>query len=381
MRIVHLGISDLPVLYPRGGAIVRQMVEIAKAQAARGHQVVLYSADERASRVEHHGVEVRSVVCRRSMPLRDIEYARQAVHELLAEPVDILHFHCLPEGTALAGAIPAKKFLSFNYFIFRRGKRTPLFWWYRKTIRKYSCLLPISEYCMRGFKEYWRPAGVAVRVVYNGVNLEQFAPDRAGGDARRHELGIGEDELVVLYVGRVCEQKGSDVLIQAFEDLKARMKNVRLVVAGPHAQFGNEGESDLTRRIQKVGGLYLGAIDEGQLSSIYNMADVFVMPTRRLEMFGMAALEAQACGKPVVASDHGGLREVVSPQSGLLFPVGDPEALTDCLARLLEDRELRRTKAEAARHNALRFGWGKIVEDLDAIYQATPEVVAGVGAS
>jgi glycosyltransferase involved in cell wall biosynthesis len=381
MKIVHLGISDLPVLYPRGGAIVRQMLEIAKAQAARGHEVVLYSADERASRVEHHGVEIRSIVCRRSMPLRDIEFTRKAVQELRAEPVDILHFHCLPEGTALARAIPAKKFLSFNYFIFRRGKRTPLFWWYRKMIGKYSCLLPISEYCMRGFKEYWRPLSVAVRVVYNGVNLAQFSPDPTAGDTRRHGMGIGDDERVVLYVGRVCEQKGSDVLIQAFERLQARVKNVRLVVAGPHDRFGNEGESDLTRRIRDIGGLYLGAIDESLLPSTYNMADVFVMPTRRLEMFGMAALEAQACGKPVVASDHGGLPEVVSPQSGLLFPVGDVAALTECLARLLEDRDLRRTKAVAARHHALRFGWNNIAADLDAIYQATPESVACARAS
>jgi glycosyltransferase involved in cell wall biosynthesis len=381
MRIVHLGISDLPVLYARGGAMVRQMVELAKAQAARGHEVVLYSADERASRVDHHGVEIRSIACRWSMPFRDIEYTRKAIKELLTERPDILHFHSISEGAALASAIPAKKFLSFNYFIFRRGKKTPLFWWYRKWLKEFSCLLPISEYCMHGFEEYWGPNGVPVRVVYNGVNLEQFTPDRSAGEARRHALGIKEGSRVVLYVGRVCEQKGTDILLRAFESLKARMSDVRLVVAGPNGQFGNYSESDLTRRIREVGGLYLGAVEECLLSSIYNLADVFVMPTRSLEMFGMAALEAQACGKPVVCSDHGGLREVVSPQSGLFFPVGDSAALTECLVRLLGDRDLCRAKAAAARNNALRFGWNNIAEDIDAIYHAAPEVLAATGAS
>jgi glycosyltransferase involved in cell wall biosynthesis len=144
MRIVHLGISDLPVLYPRGGAMVRQMLELAKAQAARGHEVILYSTDKVGKREDHHGVEIRSIVCRLPMPFRDIEYTRRAIKELRTERPDILHFHSISEGAVLASAIPAKKFLSFNYFIFRRGKKTPLFWLYRKWLREFSCLLPIS---------------------------------------------------------------------------------------------------------------------------------------------------------------------------------------------------------------------------------------------
>ena len=72
--------------------------------------------------------------------------------------------------------------------------------------------------------------------------------------------------------------------------------------------------SDLTRRISEVGGIYLGPVQEKDLAATYNLCDVFVMPTRSIEMFGMAALEAQACGKPVVCSQHGGLPEVISPE-------------------------------------------------------------------
>ena len=363
MTIVHLGPSVLPISYPLGGAVQRRMLEMAKAQSARGEKVIIYSADSEFSRTNCDGVEIRSIVCRRRMPFRDFEYMRKALQEVRSEPVDVLHFHNLPEGAAYSKAIRAKKFLSFDYFIFRRGKKTPLFWWYRRALREFSWLLPVSEYCLRGYQAYWGSNGVPIRILYNGVNLEQFSPDPASGMAMRRGLGIGK-ERVILYVGRVCHQKGTDLLINGFQHLKRTVTNVSLVVAGPAEQFGNSNHTELTRRISEVGGLYLGPVQERDLAATYNLCDVFVMPTRSIEMFGMAALEAQACGKPVVCSDHGGLREVISPKSGLFFPVGDTERLAESLRQLLEDADLYKSKSEASRPNALRFAWPQIVEHL-----------------
>jgi glycosyltransferase involved in cell wall biosynthesis len=363
VTIVHLGPSVLPVSYPLGGAVHRRMFEIAKAQSARGEKVIIYSADSEPSRTDSHGVEIRSIACRHRMPFRDFEYLRKALWELRSERVDLLHFHNLPEGAAYSKTIRAKKLLSFDYFIFRRGKKTPLFWWYRNALRKFSLLLPVSEYCLRGYQAYWGTNGVAIRILHNGVNLEQFSPDPASGLARKHALGI-EKERVILYVGRVCQQKGTDILLDAFEHLKQRAANVSLVVAGPAKQFGNTSHTELTRRISEVGGLYLGPVHEKDLAATYNLCDVFVMPTRSVEMFGMAALEAQACGKPVVCSNHGGLPEVVSPRSGLFFPVGSAESLAKSLGELLEDANLYKSKTEASRPNALRFSWSRIVEQL-----------------
>jgi glycosyltransferase involved in cell wall biosynthesis len=138
-------------------------------------------------------------------------------------------------------------------------------------------------------------------------------------------------------------------------------------VAGPADQFGNTSHSELTRRISEVGGLYLGPVQEKDLAATYNLCDVFVMPTRSVEMFGMAALEAQACGKPVVCSNHGGLPEVISPKSGLFFPVGNAERLAESLRQLLQDANLYKSKAEASRPNALRFAWPRIVDRLEYI--------------
>jgi glycosyltransferase involved in cell wall biosynthesis len=368
MIIVHFGPAALPVTYSRGGAIQRRMLEIAKLQAARGHKVILYSADANRARKVFDGIEIRSITCRRSnIYLRDIEYLVGALRELRDEHVDVCHFHSLPEGAALSGGICGVKVLSYDYFIFRRGKNTPLFWWYRNALQKFARLLPVSEYCRIGSQEYWGLEPGRFRVMHNGVNLEQFSPKPDRGLAKRRALNIG-DERVILYVGRVCEQKGTDLLIEAYLRLRQEFPSVRLVVAGPADEFGKAGETTLTRRIAKSGGLYLGAVEERELSSVYNLADIFVMPTRSIEMFGMAAVEAQACGKPVVASRDGGLPEVISEKSGRFFETGNPVALADQLSLLLKNRELCSSLASTARENASQFSWSRIADQLELAY-------------
>ena len=87
-------------------------------------------------------------------------------------------------------------------------------------------------------------------------------------------------------------------------------------------------------------------------------------------MFGMAALEAQACGKPVISSEHGGLPEVISTESGLFFRTGRADALEACLRRCLADDELRWSMAEMARKNASRFAWPLLARRVEEIYRS-----------
>jgi glycosyltransferase involved in cell wall biosynthesis len=376
--IVHIGPATLPVTHSRGGAIERRMLELARAQVRRGHRVVVYSADPAGGQATIDGVELRQIPLRYPAALRSVELTRAALREL-SNPrlapnttartwgTNVLHFHSVPEGAFLARRIPAVKFLSYDDFRFRRGRATPLFWPYRRMLRQFDGLLPVSEHCRRESHAYWKLDAASAQVVPNGVNLNQFAPDPASVATMRHSLGLG-GAPVILYVGRVCHQKGTDVLLDAYSVLQSRIPAVRLVVAGPALRFGNPERSDLTSQLESRGGIYMGAVEEAALSSIYNLCDVFVMPTRRDEMFGMAALEAQACGKPVVCSRLGGLPETISESSGMFFPAGDPGALAQCLHTLIEDRLLYCRLSAAARTNAAMFAWDAIAAECDRVY-------------
>ena len=373
MTIVHIGPSNLPILYPLGGATERRMRETAARQAAAGKRVVIYSADERSYTAEYQGAEVRSIACGRRGVLRAAEFMAKSLRDVRRLQPDVIHFHTLAEGAAFtrmfAGGCGAKTVLSFDFFEFRRGKKNPFFPWYKRALESFSALLPVSEYCRRESSAYWSiPAG-RMRVLYNGVSLQQFAPDARAAAERRAAIGLRPEEFVLLYVGRVCRQKGTDLLVEAYAKLRAERPGVRLVVAGPIGQFGHEGSNEITENLARHQGIYLGPVEEAILPSVYGMADVFVLPTRSHEMFGMAAIEAQACGRPVVCSTDGGLPEVVSPASGLLFQSGDVEDLTRQLRGLLENPSLHRRLADAAVTNAKRFAWESITAELHEVYQ------------
>jgi glycosyltransferase involved in cell wall biosynthesis len=373
MKLVHIGpASDGTVLHRFGGAVERRIMELARCQTVRGRSVVVYSTGPVAETRHVEGVEVRFLRCTTPYPIRHIEFLFRALHDLRTrkERPDVLHFHGQPEGAVLSRGFPAMKVLSYDNFYFRRGRETPLGVLYRRWLRCFDWLLPCSRYCLDESVNYWKLPLDRIRLVYNGVNLGQFRPDPAGGASERKARGIVSP--IVLYVGRVCAQKGTHVLLNAFRNLSRRRNDAQLVVAGPIEQFASRASPHAWQtRVAEVGGRYLGAVDEDRLAFVYNMADIYVLPTVRLEMFGMAAVEAQACGVPVIASDHGGLRETVPPSSGGRFPVGDDAALADRIEQLLDNKALWRSCAANAAHYARRFSWPVICDTLDAVYDGT----------
>ncbi len=370
MQIVHVSVGGVPVLHPFGGAVQRRIIELGLRQVAGGHQVSVYSPSDRTRCEDHQGIEVRYVRCRSGARLSWIELQIRAALDLRKEQVDVIHFHGQAEGAFLTSRIKAAKVLSYDYFYFRRGLRGPLHALYRRMLLAYDALLPVSEYTRDESDRYWDLQNARLRIVHNGVNTDQFSPNPAAGQVERDRGGF--TNKIVLYVGRVNEQKGTHVLIEAMRILRERGNDAQLVVAGPIGQFGT-GQADPERwqdRIEAVGGAYLGAVAEERLAPVYNMADVFVMPTTQFEMFGMAAVEAQACGKPTIASDHGGLRETVPFDCGGRFPVSDSVALADQLAALLSaDQATYDAVAARARANAAVFSWPAVNERLERVYR------------
>src|ERR1700677_3134865 len=228
MTIVHIGPPNLPVLYSLGGAIERRMRELATRQAQTGSRVIIYSAEDKAKSMQHDGFEVRAIACGRRGVVRAAEFLFQSLRDARGVKPEVIHFHSMAEGAAFARmfALKAKTVLSYDFFEFRRGKRNPLFPWYRRALRRFSSLLPVSGYCHRESARYWSIPKERMRVVYNGVSLQQFHPDPLAAASRRASLGLN-GEFVVLYVGRVCRQKGTDLLMEACAQLRAEGRNLR----------------------------------------------------------------------------------------------------------------------------------------------------------
>jgi glycosyltransferase involved in cell wall biosynthesis len=369
MNISHISVSVLPVLHRFGGGIERRINEIAQRQAKQGHRVRVFSIGDQTEIREVRGVEYNFLKCPTCLPFRHFEFQHKVVNVVKQRPDEVLHFHSQPEGAWMSKLVEAKKVLSYDFFAFRGGNRTPLYHFYERVLRQFDLLLPCSQFCLRESSKFWDLPTNKVKVLFNGVNTEQFKPDPAAAACERREIGL--DRRVVLYVGRVCNQKGSDVLLEAIKTLNERRSDLQLVIAGPIGQFGTKADPDRwVERIKGVGGVYLGAVEESRLAAIYNLADVFVMPTRIAEMFGMAAVEAQACGKPVVASDCGGLQEVVPTNCGGRFPVGNATKLASEIERLMDDANYRTSCSANALRNAAQYDWNFICNTLDSLYNS-----------
>jgi glycosyltransferase involved in cell wall biosynthesis len=370
--VVHVGPCNLTLPARFGGAIERRMMALAAAQRALySGEIVVVSAGARSGSRQVDGVTVRYVASRGPRVPRSMMFARAAAREIARLQPRVVHVHNRPEiAWLLRGLAPAVlscdyHFEPFHRFRALRGISRAL---WRRCLCSANAIAPVSEYSMHKYATYWDLDLREDNILPNGVDIRQFRPEPRLRHQWRRRFGL-EDRVVWLYVGRLCEQKGTDLLIEAFRRTRAVNDRVALMVAGPVAEFGGAERGPLVDQIQSAGGIYLGAVPDRDLAAVYNCSDLFVMPSRELEMFAMAAVEAQACGKPVVASDHGGLRETVPETAGRRFRRGDVAAMTAALAALSEDAGLRWHLAAGAFENALRYSWDTVALRCDEIYR------------
>jgi len=204
-----------------------------------------------------------------------------------------------------------------------------------------------------------------VRIIANGVDLERIA--RGDAYATRAELGLLPEDLVIAGVGSLLRGKGWDVLLRAVRVLESRGLPTTLLLVGEGSCRGElERTADELRIADRVH--FLGErSDAGAI--LRDVTDIAVHPSR-FESFGLAAAEAGAMGVPCVITDIPGLRDVVvHEQTGLHVPKDDPEALADAIARLMNDRMLRRRLgAAAAAHVRHHFTAERMVEDFHSLY-------------
>jgi D-inositol-3-phosphate glycosyltransferase len=214
-----------------------------------------------------------------------------------------------------------------------------------------------------------------VHVVTPGVDLYNFTPG-AGRQAARKVLGIDADAHVITFVGRIQPHKGPELLIRATSEMLSHSPQLRTklcvyIVGGASGANGSEVE-----RLKELV-VWLGIDDvvkfnppvpRAELANWYRAADLVCVPSYS-ESFGLVALEAQACGTPVVATAVGGLRTAVADGiSGVLVDGHDPRAWSSVLARLLQEPQRRVLLSMGAVEHASHFGWDATARGTLDIY-------------
>ncbi len=228
--------------------------------------------------------------------------------------------------------------------------------------------------------DYYGADGERVSIVPCGVDPEKFSPG-SQHEARR-ALGLG-DERLILFVGRIQQLKGIEVLIRAAAVLAAREQEGGLppfsvAIVGGRPSTYSDPEAREIRRLQKVASelgvadrvRWVGAVDHEELPNYYRAADVTVMPST-YESFGLVAVESMACGTPVVAARVGGLQATVQDgRTGYLIPWRDPSLYADRIAQIISQPELQALLGANARDRALQFGWEQVARQLIDLYRS-----------
>lgn len=231
--------------------------------------------------------------------------------------------------------------------------------WFQKSFATwYSLLIPIlvrrarvlfapSEYVRQKLiKRFGRQDVV---VTPNGVDLSIFQPG-----ARQEQSKL--PACYILFLGTLEPRKNPKALLQVWNEIQEDFPDVWLVIAGTHSVVHRT--EHLPARVERV--VYLGYVEESALPGLYANALLFVMPSLD-EGFGLPALEAMACGTPVLVSNGGALPEVVR-EAGMVFDLSDSTALSRSMRHCLQDPKLRRILKEKGLARARDFSWQSTAE-------------------
>jgi D-inositol-3-phosphate glycosyltransferase len=218
-----------------------------------------------------------------------------------------------------------------------------------------------------------------VVIIPPGVDTSRFYPIPLA--EARESIGLPVEDSLLLFVGRIEPLKGLETLIRAIarmreQGVQCQVPHYLAVVGGDPSASGENLSTEMARLqdLRQQFGMdelvvFLGKRAQDSLPYYYSAADVLIMPSH-YESFGMVALEAMACGTPVVASQVGGLAFLVQDGvTGFVVPDGDPQALAEKLTRLLTDPGLRRKLGEQAAAYAGQYAWENIVDRLMVVYR------------
>lgn len=357
-------VNILYIIWSLGlGGAERVVINLAKGlDKARFNPMVccLNEAGEFAAELESAGIKV---IALHKKSKADITVIAKLITVITENNIQIVHTHLW--GANFWGRIAAKFAkvpviiaTEHNVDIWKSGLNFILD---RLLARISDKIIAVSQSVKGFYIKQGIPAG-KIEVIYNGISLD---PRCSILDARK-SFGLSDGESLLAVVGRLVEQKGHRYLFEALSMLNGRRK-VKLLVIGDGPE-----QQRLADSVQRLG---LGAkiIFTGLRKDVREFIrgiDILVLPSLR-EGLPVAALEAMAAGKPVIATNVGGTPELISDgETGLLVKPADPLALSGALEKLLSDRQLAQTMGERGRKRVENyFSLAKMINETEKLYE------------
>ena len=348
----------------------RHLADLAHGLAERGHELFFVLRDGAALRERLSGIPAANIF---TLPLRnslDFQSTLKLSHFARTLRVEIIHAHVARDYRHAAYAARndgGPRLVLTRHVLFPLGRFA-----HRYTLARASRVIAVSEAVARSLRARKLFDETKLRVVENGVDLARFARARAELEQRRDETA--RVPLRVGIVGELSEVKGQEDFVRAAARVAAELgERVEFLVVGEDNSRGGETRARVERLVSELGlrerVRLTGRLNEDELARCVASLDLFVSASRS-EAFGMAMVEALACGVPVVATATEGAQEIVEEGvTGLLVPVGDVNALASSITSLLEDERRRRAFGVSALAVARsRFDVARMVESTERVY-------------
>lgn len=286
---------------------------------------------------------------------------------LRANRIDLVHTHSLKANliAGLASRLARRPCIWHLHMGLTDGYMPPrlakLFRFLTRTVPQY--LIANSEFTLRSIRV---SGGKPSWVIYPGIQWEEYAHSPAGLPREPKNATVG-------IIGRISATKGQDIFLRAAAQVLRRLPTVRFQVIGS-AFFSDLAYEEEIHGLARSLGIAAAVEFIGFVSDVaarLHALDVFVLASTTPEPFGQILVEAMAAGKPVIATDAGGVPEIVTrQQTGLLVPPGDVDQLADAICQLLSHPEETAAMARRGQERAAeRFTIERTIQDVEAVYQ------------
>ena len=352
--------------YPKIGGITTHIEGLARALEERGHELVIITKKAKFNDRQHglNVVRVNSIF--KTSRVLDIPQTSELERRIKEFKPDVIHGHHAFSPISLLSISAGKKLgiktvltnhsIQFLYdFDYLWKSSSYILFPYREYINNADRIIAVSNAAAKFISHF---TSKKVEIIENAINIDEFSPKVKTFDGKS-----------VLFVGRFTYRKGIYILLEAFQKVKQEVKNAHLTLVGS-GYFSHIADL-LIRTLNLSKNISIaGEVEKEKLVEIYQNSHVFVLPSIYGESFGIVLLEAMASKTPVIASDDGGIKELIkNGKTGIIVKKGDVKELSEKIAELLLDQDLSKKISTTAFREVKKYDWKNVVRKIEAVYK------------